>query len=90
MHVCVPHERTARIQEIIDGHDSRAQALSLEDALVKDADKLWRFTESGVRICHVWMDRSPGDFMDFVESRIDGWLLTDVGRGLAREILATT
>jgi HD superfamily phosphodiesterase len=80
--------RTARIQEIIDGHDSRAEALSLEDALVKDADKLWRFTESGVRICHVWMDRSPGDFMDFVESRIDGWLLTDVGRGLAREILA--
>jgi HD superfamily phosphodiesterase len=80
--------RTARIQEIIDGHDSRGEALSLEDALVKDADKLWRFTQNGVRICHVWMDRTPDDFMDFVESRIDGWLLTDAGRALAREILA--
>jgi HD superfamily phosphodiesterase len=80
--------RTALIQEIIDGHDSRAEAVSLEDALVKDADKLWRYTESGVRVCHEWMDRSPEDFMDFVESRIDTWLLTDAGRVLARETLA--
>ena len=76
------------IQEIVDGHDSRTSAVSLDDAIVKDADKLWRFTESGVRICHVWMDRTPEDFMDFVESRIDAWLLTDAGRELARETLA--
>ena len=81
-------ERTARIQEIIDGHDSRAEALSIEDAIVKDADKLWRFTPNGVRICHVWMDRSPEEFMDFVESRIDTWFFTDAGRALARETLA--
>ena len=73
---------------IIDGHDSRLTALSRNDELVKDADKLWRFTESGVRVCHVWMDRTPEAFMDFVESRIDGWLLTDAGRALARELLA--
>jgi len=76
------------IQDIIDGHDSRTSAVSLDDAIVKDADKLWRFTESGVRICCGWMGRTPGDFMDFVESRIDTWLLTDAGRALAREILA--
>ena len=81
-------ERAAAIQEIVDGHDSRTEALSIEDALVKDADKLWRFTENGVRICHVWMDRTPQDFMDFVESLIDDWMLTDAGRELARETLA--
>jgi HD superfamily phosphodiesterase len=32
------HERAERICEIIDGHDSREHALSLEDAIVKDAD----------------------------------------------------
>jgi HD superfamily phosphodiesterase len=80
-------ERTLRIQEIVDGHDSRPEALSLEDALVKDADKLWRYTRSGVGICHRWMDRTPEAFMDFVESRIDDWLLTDAGRALARELL---
>jgi hypothetical protein len=76
------------IQEIIDGHDSRTSAVSLDDAIVKDADKLWRFTESGVRICCGWTDRTPEDFMDFVESRIDTWLFTDAGRALARETLA--
>ena len=81
-------ERIARIQEIVDGHDSREEALSLEDALVKDADKLWRYTESGVRVCHVWVERTPEEFMDFVESRIDRWLITDAGKALAREVLA--
>ena len=47
-----PGADRARGQEIVDGHDSRPEALSLEDAIVKDADKLWRFTESGVRVCH--------------------------------------
>jgi hypothetical protein len=79
--------RSARIVEIVDGHDSRAQALNLEDAIVKDADKLWRFTESGVRVAHVWVDRTPESFMDFVESRIDTWLFTAPARELARETL---
>jgi HD superfamily phosphodiesterase len=80
-------ERTERIQEIVDGHDSRVEALSLEDALMKDADKLWRYTASGVRVCSGWMHRTPEAFMDFVESRIDDWLITDAGRALARETL---
>jgi HD superfamily phosphodiesterase len=80
-------QRTLRIQEIIDGHDSRSEALSLEDALVKDADKAWRFTPSGVRVCHAWMGRTPEAFMDYVESRIDDWFLTQAGRDLARSLL---
>jgi hypothetical protein len=72
----------------IDGHDSRTEALSLEDAIVKDADKLWRFTESGVRVTHSWVDRTPEAFMDYVESRIDTWLFTAPARELAREALA--
>ena len=39
-----PPELIAEIVEIIDGHDSRKTALSLNDALMKDADKLWRLT----------------------------------------------
>jgi HD superfamily phosphodiesterase len=80
--------RIARIQEIIDGHDSRTEALSIEDAVVKDADKLWRFTENGVRISSAWMSRSHEDFMAYVESRIEEWMLTDAGKRLARETLA--
>jgi HD superfamily phosphodiesterase len=79
--------RTARIVAIVDGHDSRAEALSLEDAIVKDADKLWRFTESGVRVTHTWVDRTPAAFMDYVESKIDTWLFTEPARSIARESL---
>lgn len=31
------------IVEIVGGHDSRREALALNDAIVKDSDKLWRF-----------------------------------------------
>jgi HD superfamily phosphodiesterase len=81
-------EKTRRIQEIIDGHDSRSEALSLEDAIVKDADKLWRFTEDGIRTSCAWMSRTPAEFMSYVESKIEEWMLTDAGKRLALETLA--
>jgi hypothetical protein len=79
---------TVAIQDIVDGHDSRAQAVSLEDQLVKDADKLWRFTEPAVRICHEWMELSPDRYMDWVQSEIERWFFTEAARRLARRELA--
>jgi HD superfamily phosphodiesterase len=81
-------ERTRRIQEIVDGHDSRSEALSLEDAIVKDADKVWRFTEDGIRISAGWMEKPHDEFMDYIEARIDEWLLTEPGKAMAHETLA--
>jgi HD superfamily phosphodiesterase len=83
-------EKIEQIAQIIDGHDSRTEALSLEDALVKDADKLWRFTASGVRISRRWVNQEPQRFMDYVESKIDSWMLTAEGAAMARAILAAT
>lgn len=83
-------EKTKQIKTIIDGHDSRTEALSLEDAIVKDADKLWRFTKNGVEICHVWTKRTPKAFMDWLVTKIEGWMLTDKGKQLAEEILVKT
>ncbi|HEX3833377.1 MAG TPA: HD domain-containing protein [Solirubrobacteraceae bacterium] len=79
--------RIAAIADIVDGHDSRAGAVSLEDELVKDADKLWRFTESAVRICHVWMELTPERYMEWVGSEIDSWFFTPTARELARREL---
>jgi HD superfamily phosphodiesterase len=79
--------RIAAITDIVDGHDSRSEAVSLEDQLVKDADKLWRFTESAVRICHVWMEFTPERYMEWVDSEIDSWFFTEAARGLARREL---
>jgi HD domain len=82
--------KTAAIVAIIDGHDSCKEAMSLDDALVKDADKLWRFTPSGVQICRRWVGQEPGVFMDYIESKIDSWMLTARGAAMAREIVAAT
>ena len=43
-------EKISEILEIIDGHDSRKEAISLNDRIVKDADKLWRYTRNGFHI----------------------------------------
>ena len=82
--------RLEQILEIIDGHDSRKVAVSLEDAIVKDADKLWRFGLEGVTICRGWMGMSATDFLAYVEAKIPEWFLTDHGAELARETLSQT
>ena len=78
------------ILEIIDGHDSRKRAVSLEDAIVKDADKLWRFGLEGVTICRGWMGMGATDFLAYVEAKIPEWFLTDHGAALARDTLSQT
>ena len=42
--------KTQQILKIIECHDSRKEAISLNDRLVKDADKLWRFSKEGFTI----------------------------------------
>jgi len=36
-----------KILEIIDGHDTRKEFLNKEDGIVRDADKLWRYSQIG-------------------------------------------
>jgi HD superfamily phosphodiesterase len=64
-----PEPKTEEILSIIEGHDSRKEAISLNDRIVKDADKLWRFTEEGFRI----------DLDRFQESRKQGLHRLEVG-----------
>jgi hypothetical protein len=86
----LPYDPTkvVEIQSIIDGHDTRREALSLNDALVKDADKLWRFDPIGAPICAQWNELAIGPYLDFVESRIESWLFTDRAREMAHTLLA--
>jgi hypothetical protein len=59
-----------QILAIIDGHDWRTRATSFEDAMVKDADKLWRFGLEGVTACRGWMGMGATDFLACVEAKI--------------------
>jgi hypothetical protein len=78
------HRRDA-IAKIIDGHDSIKTAHSLEDALVKDADKLWRNTVISIQITRYWHNRAVPEYLDYLEQSLDGWMLTDYAKALARQ-----
>lgn len=74
---------------IIDGHDTTNQARSLEDAVVKDADKGWRTTPHGMRIIRGWYDWSLADYVDMVETVSNPRLLTAPGRAMAEGFTAS-
>ncbi|MGD9041808.1 MAG: HD domain-containing protein [Desulfobacteraceae bacterium] len=42
--------KMAEILRIIEGHDSRKESDSINESIVKDADKLWRFSREGFTI----------------------------------------
>lgn len=79
-----------RVVEIIDGHDTRPHALSAEDALVKDADVLWRFSVAGIGIGCDWFAMTPGEYAGHTEPQIEGRLFTESARVIARAELADT
>jgi HD superfamily phosphodiesterase len=80
-------EEIKEILAIIDGHDSRRDALSLNDAVVKDADKLFRYTPAGAEIDRVRFGRTLDVQLDDLESKMDTWFFTSAARDIAREAL---
>ena len=62
----------------------------MNDSLVKDADKLWRYTTAGVAVGCDWFGMTPGEYADSVEGELDRVIFTDVAKGIARDEMATT
>ncbi len=82
-----PGKRDA-IVRIIDGHDTRLEELSLDDAVVKDADKLWRFTPTAIDIDHRRFQHPLGEYLSWLEGQIDRILFTPTALRIAREQFA--
>jgi HD superfamily phosphodiesterase len=80
-------DKTRDIVEIIAGHDSRAKPLSLNDMIVKDADKLWRYSKSGFYIDIERFGESPAKGLDRLRSHIFGQLFTAAAKEIATEKL---
>jgi hypothetical protein len=76
------------IISIIDGHDTRPQALSLNDAVMKDADKLWRFTMHGVATIGAWFSTPARDTTAMLKDFVVPSLLTPEGKIMAAALIA--
>ena len=77
--------KTAEILIIIDGHDSREEALSLNDALVKDADKLFRFDPEGFDIDYKRFGLEKLKYASHLRRIIDKWFFTVAAKEFAHE-----
>jgi HD superfamily phosphodiesterase len=77
------------IIELIDGHDTTKNARSLNDAIHKDADKLWRFTPHGNRIIGEWFEIEQAEVMDILENYVLPTFLTEFGKKQAQIFLKT-
>jgi len=78
-----------QVCEIIDGHDTRPNPRHLNDRIVRDADKLWRFDVTGVSVACDWFKTTPHGYADRLEDQ-KGKLETEAGRRMATETLAKT
>ncbi len=83
-----PPTKIQEILTIIDGHDSRLEALSFNDKLVKDADKLWRFTPTGVDIDYRRFGVELQTYLDYLTQRVEEWFFTAEAKKMAGAELA--
>ena len=80
-------EKSKEILEIIDGHDSRLKAISLNDKIVKDADKLWRYSKSGFYIDIERFGETYKEGLERLRVRIFKKLFTLTAKKIASEKL---
>ena len=77
-------DKVAEILKIIEGHDSRKEPLSLNDKIVKDADKLSRYNKEFFIINMKRFKETYSQELDRLRSNLYKWLLTDSAKEIAR------
>lgn len=82
-------EVIAQVCEIIDGHDTRPEPRHLNDRIVRDADKLWRYSVVGLSIASDWFGGTLQSYAARVEGDLEKFE-TDTGRALAEAELAAS
>lgn len=78
-----PPELIELVTAIVDGHDSRLEALSADDAVVKDADKIWRLTPHGITTVMGWFGLTHEQAHRLCGYRVHDHLITEAGRIMA-------
>lgn len=87
-HLNYPDAVVAQVITIIDGHDSRQEPRSRDDELMKDADKLWRFTTTGIAVACDWHNYTPARYVQYLEQEVRPALFTRAAGELADGRLA--
>jgi HD superfamily phosphohydrolase YqeK len=74
---------TGKILEIIDGHDTRKNAISMNDKIVKDSDKLSRCSKSFWFLARE-IPMTVKELADSIEELIEEWFFLDKSKEMAQ------
>jgi HD domain len=80
-----PEDKILEIQEIIKGHDSRKEPISQNDSVVKDADKLWRYSRIAVQINEKRFGLTVEESVERLRRNLSPWFLTESAKRMAKE-----
>ena len=72
-----------------EGAQLAEAARILNDRIVRDADKLWRFTTTGVAVACDWFKMTPHQYAARLTTQF-ALLETDAGRAMAEDALTQT
>jgi hypothetical protein len=78
------NNKAEEILRIVGGHDSRVEPISLNDRLVKDADKLFRYTREYIDIYAKKFALTREQMLGRHEGKLAEWFLTHSGSEMAR------
>ncbi|MGD8342381.1 MAG: HD domain-containing protein [Desulfobacterales bacterium] len=76
-----------KITQIIERHDSGPDAHSIEEKIVKDADKLWRYSDIGFWYEIERQALDPRAYYDYLASRCQTYFFTQTAPTLAKKEL---
>ncbi len=82
-----PPEKVKEIYRIIQGHDSRKRSISASDRIVKDADKLTRYSQRGMVIDSNRFNVQREMHIRFLEDQIEKWFFFPSARVMAQKEL---
>ena len=77
----------SRIVTIIERHDSGMNPNTTEEKLVKDADKLWRFSKNGYPYELQRQASTHTERLTFLSQNIDNWFFSRTAKALAKKEL---
>ncbi len=79
--------QSEEILAIIDGHDSRLTPISGSDKIVKDSDKLFRFSAEGLAFYLARFGPDIPERLKWLQSKMDRWFFTTSARRIALQEL---
>jgi HD superfamily phosphodiesterase len=80
-----PEKQARVIVSIIKSHDTPPRPRSLNGRIVKDADRLWRFSRKGFTTDTTRFKVLPNEYLSYLETRIEELFFTESAKRIARE-----